>query len=276
VEMDRGEPVAATTVSPKPMETRTLGISTATVSHVVSPAGFEGRRSVVERLLRSVVHRARLDRTELLILRVDSDDIETLSAAQAAGFLVVEATATWFGDSHARATAPPLSDGLTVEVHEGDMADAISSAEVDQLTAHTSRWQLNHFYADLRIPRRAVERFYGEWVHNISIGAWSDCLFVVRHRDRLVGIASELSDRDLLEHTGANLRVMEWLLVIEPGLGAGRALMAAAGHHRHPGGRFHSWETQIRNKSTIRCIEQSEVARPVRSAYTLHAWPTSF
>jgi hypothetical protein len=266
-------PAATTMLSDKPMETETFGLATAALSPVVAPEGLPDRLEVVRALL-SGARDAAADRgVELLTLRVDADDVITLAAAQESGFGVHEATTTWLADSHAGDTAPTRRGRLRVEVHERDVCGALSAAEVEQLAEVTAAWELNHFHADPRLPRHAVDRFYRQWVHNIAAGRWSDCLFVARLDGRIIGVESEVSDRDLLELTGLDVRVGEWIVVLERGVGAGAALMAAAGHHRYPGGRYHSWETQVRNTPTIRCIEQTGVARPIRSAYTLHCWP---
>lgn len=274
VERSGDEPVAATVLTPKPMETECFELVTAALSHVVCAQDVEDRPDVVRRMLDRVRTAAADEGIELLILRVDADDVETLWAAQSAGFTVCEATTTWLADSHADAAPVEQPPGLVVETYEGEVSDALTPEEVSTLAAATSRWELNHFRADPLLPRTAVDRFYERWIHNIASGAWSDCLFVARYDGRVVGVESEYTDRQLLDLTGTDVRAGEWIVVLEHGLGAGRALMSAAGRHRHPGGRFHSWETQVRNTATIRCIEQSGVARPIRSAYTLHAWPT--
>jgi len=267
-----GEPAAAAIRRPKPMETDSFGLSTAAVNHLVCPPETEGRLEVLRALSARLCADAADDGVELLLLRVDADDVEALSAAQSAGFHVHEATITHLAD--AEGAAPPvLPAGLEVEVHEADVTSALTRDEVERLAAATARWELNHFHADPRLPRDGVRRFYSQWVHNIASGRWSDCLNVARRDGRVVGIQSELSDRELRAATGVDVRVGEWILVLEPGTGAGSALMAVAGRHRHPGGTHHSWETQLRNLATLRCIQQTGVARPIRSGYTLHAWP---
>lgn len=273
VESLDGAPAAATILEPKPMESDCFGVATAALSNVVCAPGQPERPVIVRRLLERARRDAERHGVELLILRVDSDDIETLAAAQQVGFAVCEATATWLADSDSTAHPLDLPPGFQAEVHEGTVAGVLSEQEVERLTAVTSRWDQNHFRADPRLPSDAVDRFYGEWVRNIASGSWSDCIFIVRSEGRLVGLASELTDRRLLDLTGAAVRAMEWLVVTEPGLAVGRALMRMAARHHFPGGRFHSWETQVRNLATIRRIEQTGIAVPVRSGYTLHAWP---
>ena len=273
VDHDRGTPVAGTFVRPKPMETEHFGVRTEAVANVVAAAGLDSRRSRVSRLLRRTVAEARDRGTDLLVLRVSADDVETLSAAQREGFVVMESTTTWLADSTLAAGPASLPPGVEVEIHEGDVATALSPEEIDRLVEHTARWGLNHFRADPELDDASIDRFYAEWIPNIAAGEFSDCLFVARSGGRLLGVHSEISDRTLLDLTGTDLRVCEWVVVLEPGHGAGKALVSTAGRQRFPGGTHHSWETQARNLQTIRCIEQTGVARPVRSAYTLHAWP---
>jgi hypothetical protein len=273
VELTDDGPAAATTMTDKPMESEAFGSATAALSHVIAAEDLPDRLRIVTELLTRARDIAGGRGVELLILRVDADDVCTLAAAQRAGFTVHESTMTWLADSHGGGSAPPPRGRLEVEVHEGDVSSALSAGEIEQLAEVTAVWELNHFHADPRLARSAVKRFYRQWVHNIAAGEWSDCLFIARLDGRIVGVESEVSDRELRELTGVDVRVGEWIVVLERGLGAGAALMTAAGHHRHPSGRYHSWETQIRNTPTIRCIEQTGVARPIRSAYTLHCWP---
>src|SRR5690606_41978870 len=90
----------------------------------------------------------------------------------------------------------------------------------------------------------------------------------------LRGRGSGLTDRGVCDLTGPAVRVREWFVTVGRGRGNGRHLLAAAATHSFPGGTWHWWETQARNTPTIRRIEQTGVAVPVRSCYTLHAWPT--
>ncbi len=265
-------PLAAALLVGKPMETDLLGVRTASITDLVAPARPDERPRAVRSLLDAASRRARERSIELTILRVDSSDVATLDAAQAAGFRVCEATVAWLAGTTDRTDVTDLPDGLTVEVHEGEVSGVLDEREVALLAERTAGWQLNHFRADPRLPASAVERFYRQWVHNIADGSWSDCLLVARREGRLVGIQSEVTDRRLLRDTGVGLRMGEWIVVLEHGVGAGRALMATVGRHHHPGGHLHLWETQLRNLPIIRCIERSGVARPVRTGYTLHGW----
>jgi Arc/MetJ-type ribon-helix-helix transcriptional regulator len=270
---DGGAPAAGTFVRPKPMETELLGVRTEAVANVVAAPDLPDRSERVRALLRRVATEARDRGTELLVLRVAADDVQTLAAAQREGFVVTESTTTWLADS-ALATGPAdVPPGVEVEVHEGDVSGVLSADEVARLVEHTSRWGLNHFRADPELDPSKIDQFYAAWVPNIASGSFSDCLFVARKDGRLLGVHSEISDRAVLDLTGTDVRVCEWVVVLEPGHGAGKALVATAGRQTYPGGRHHSWETQARNLQTIRCIEQTGVARPIRSSYTLHAWP---
>lgn len=269
----RTRPAAATIMRPKPMESSAFRIKTAELSHVVCAPETVDRHDVVRELLGRSLAAAADHEVELVVLRVDAEDVQTLDAAQRVGFAVHECTLTWLADSQEDSLADPSID-VSVETYEGGVRQALPRDVLEHLSAKTAGWQMSHFGADPRLPPEAVERYYGQWMHNIAAGTWSDCLFVARHRGRIVGLESEVSDRALLAETGVTIRNGEWIVVLEPGLGAGRALMSAAGRHRYPGGRFHQWETQARNAPIIRCIEQTG-ARPIRSAYTLHAWPRS-
>lgn len=274
VECHDGAPAAATIRRDKPMETESFGVRTAALTQVVSPPELPERPEVVRRLLQRACREAVEEGVGLLILRVEADDVQTLAVAQDVGFRVCESTTTWLVDAAAGPAPTDLPGGVTVEVHEGDVAGVLTDDEVERLASTTARWQLNHFRADPRLGDEAVDRFYEQWVHNIASGRWSDCIFVARREGRLVGLASELTDRELYDLTGTAVRVMEWLVTVERGQGNGRHILAAAANHSFPGGTWHWWETQARNTPTIRRIEQTGVAVPVRSCYTLHAWPT--
>lgn len=269
-----GAMVGVTTLEPKPMETELLGVRTAALSTCLTDVARPDRRVLVESLLEDALSAAADGGVDLLVHRIDSEDVDALAAAQALGFRVCEATASWLVDADAPETRLPLPEGTVLTTYEGpEVPGALRPVEVAALSARTAAWDQNHFRADPRLDDAAVDRFYGAWIGNIASGAFSDFVAVLRRGDDILGIQSERTDRTLLAHTGLDVRVAEWLVVLAPGEGAGAVLMHAAGSHRRAEGRHHWWETQLRNLATIRSFEATGRARPVRSAYTLHAWP---
>lgn len=265
---------ALTCLLDKPMETEHFGLSVAALPGVIAQGSRAGRSTAIGDLLRRSRALAREREIEMLVLRVDSGDVEALDAAQRSGFSVHEATITWLADSRLASEAP-AGDDISVTVYDADRTGAVEPEVVEALADTTSQWVLSHYGADPRLPCDGVSAFYRAWIANIVDGHWSDRLIVARSEGRVVGLYSEVSDPNVLRHHGVDLRCGEWVVVLQAGTGAGRALMAAAGRHPHPGGPFRTWETQARNLPTIRCIEQTGVARPIRSTYTLHAWPRS-
>lgn len=273
VSIGADDPIAVTTLSPKPMETELLEVATGAVSGCITDVARGDRLQACTRLLAATMDAAADRGIDLLVHRVDAGDVEGLAAAQAAGFRVCEATATWLADADAPPNPIPLPEGMSLSVHETEVAGALSAAEVEALAARTAAWDQSHLRADPLLDDRVVDQFYGAWIHNIASGRWCDFLAVVRHGDEPVGIQSERTDRSLLAHTGVDLRLAEWLVVLEPGASVGRVLMHAAGSHRRPGARYHWWETQLRNLATIRSFEATGRAVPIRTSFTLHAWP---
>lgn len=266
------EGLAATVVvDPKPMETASFGVPTLAVSHVASALDGDRRHDAARALLAGVL--ASRPEGQLLILRVDSDDPEVLVAAQTVGFRVVESTAAWYGDSETEDPGPVVTpDGVTIEIYDDGVVGALTEDEIVALARSTSFWEQTKYRAERRLPQDRVDDFYRRWVPNIASGEWCDCLYVAREDGRLIAILNEVSDRALREVTGLNLRVGEWIVSIDPKPGVGRALLATAGRHPYSGGRYRQWETQLRNLATIRSIEGTGVATPIRTAYTLHAW----
>ena len=264
---------AATALAPKPMETEHFEIQTAALANVLCPPEQPDRLAWIRRLLREAVQAAGDHGVELLILRIDVDDVDALAAAQDAGFLVHETTMTWLLDSTRAAEVPPHRPTVTCDVVEGDVTGVLDAALVDRFARHTARWDLSHLRADPRLPPEAVMRFYAAMVANIVAGDWCDRMYVARHEGRIIGIASEVTDRLVLDASGTDVRNAEWFVVMEEGLGGGQAMATTAARNPHPGGTVHSWETQARNLATIRCTENTRISRAVRASYTLHAWP---
>ena len=227
------------------------------------PDRAPGRIDIVRRLLQRALSDASRQGARLVIFRVDADDVETLVAAQSAGLTVQEATITFLADAGADAPSVPLPLGLSVEVHEGDVRGVLGTEDVDLLSGATSAWELNHFRADPRLTAEAVQQFYKAWVHNIASGDWSDCLFVARRNGRVVGIMSELTDRQLLARAGTALRVCEWVVVAEAGSGAGSARWRPQG------------DTGTRVALTTCGRPSSGTWRP-SAASSDPAWPTPF
>jgi hypothetical protein len=268
LERGGGTEIATTFLRPQPMETEHFDLPVSSLSYVICDPETPDRRRVVQRLLERATATAADAETELVVLRVSSGDVDTLAAAQCAGFRVVETTVTYLGEAQSEPVRLP--DGVTVDVHEGPAGDVLTSSEVDELAAETAVWELSRFRADPNLSNEVVDRYYRAWVPNIASGQFSDCLYVARHRGELAGVYAENTDQGLLDLTGTALRVGAWMIVLRPRLGVGRSLMRTSAAHRFPGGRFHENETQLHNVAAIRCFDHMKI---VRSGYTLHAWP---
>ena len=222
-------------------------------------------------LLDHAKERARAIDLDLVVLRVDADDVDTLLAAQGAGFLVCEATVTWLIDR--RQPARPYDGPMTFERHTGPPRDVLRQEDLDRLAELATSWEIGHLFADARIPRSGTEAFYRTMIDNVAAGRWCDVLHVARLDGRLAAIVVEVRDAMAAQHAGIDLYSTEWFAALEPGHGVGHALVATMPSTPLPQGHHRTWETQVRNLSTIRCIEQTHLVRPVRSSYTLHLWP---
>ena len=266
-----GDDGAVTTLHVKPMETACLGVRTGGLTNVLAPAHLPQRAQVVRRLLDHAKERARAIDLDLVVLRVDADDVDTLLAAQGAGFLVCEATVTWLIDR--RQPARPYDGPMTFERHTGPPRDVLRQEDLDRLAELATSWELGHLFADARIPRSGTEAFYRTMIDNVAAGRWCDVLHVARLDGRLAAIVVEVRDAMAAQHAGIDLYSTEWFAALEPGHGVGHALVATMPSTPLPRGHHRTWETQVRNLSTIRCIEQTHLVRPVRSSYTLHLWP---
>ena len=88
----------------------------------------------------------------------------------------------------------------------------------------------------------------------------------------IAGIFSEVIDIEISKIAESQLRVGEWMVVVNPELGVGLALAQAAAIQDHKRGSHRLWETQLRNLPIIRRLHTAVVARPIRSGYTLHRW----
>lgn len=266
-----GAPAAATIVTPEPMVSEHLEVATASVAHVLCADGTTDRHSIIRELLEQVVDISRQEGTDLLVHRVAADDVEGLSAAQRAGFDVCDATLTFLADAAADVPTQP-APGLTVETHEGVVSDVLSAEELRGLESTATLVGLSHYRADPALPHEAIDRLHGEVVRAVASGTSSDCLTVVRHDGQIVGLESEVTDRTLRDLTGLDLRRCNLLSVRPDDPAACRALFTAVGRRRFPGGSLHTWELQIRDTDTIRCVERSGVAQPVRAELVLHRW----
>ena len=179
---------------------------------------------------------------------------------------------TWSVKQPSRISLFPLHKGLTVETYEGRVKGSLGPTDIHKLAEATSSWSLGHFSADPRISEEAIKRYYRAWIHNIADGSWSDCLFVARFDGVIAGIFSEVIDIEISKIAESQLRVGEWMVVVNPELGVGLALAQAAAIQDHKRGSHRLWETQLRNLPIIRRLHTAGVARPIRSGYTLHRW----
>lgn len=266
-----GSPAAATIVTSEPAVSEHLDLTAASIDHVLCADGTPDRHDVIRGLLERVVDDTRRAGTDLLVHCVAADDVEALSAAQHAGFEVCDATLTYLADAAAVDPAPIPPD-LTVEVHEGGVSDALAAEALLGAEHPAILVGLGHYGADPALSHEAVDRLHEALITGVASGASSECLTVVRRRGQIVGLESEVTDRTLRDLTGQYLRRCNLLSVRPDDPATCRTLFAAAGQQRFPGGSLHTWEIQIRDTDTIRCIERSGVARPIRAEFVLHRW----
>lgn len=266
----KGEIAALTTLWVKQMETEHFGIVTGGLSNVLSPPSTPDRHQAVEHLLRYGADVADSRGIELLVLRVDADDVDTLVAAQDVGFTVYETTTTWLLDAHQGRDDADAT--LDITCHTGPVKDLLPPGFVDGLADAAARWGLGHLCVDRRIPEEGVRSFYRAMIDNVVSGRWGDYLYLARSGGTVAALSAELSDPQVRRHSGANVLNTEWWAVLEPGSGVGKAMTHQVSRITDRDARYRSWETQVRNFPTTRCIVHTGIARPIRSAYTLHRW----
>jgi hypothetical protein len=270
---DNGGVAAHATLRPRVMETEAFGFAVAGIDAPYCPPHRADRLVQVQRLLGNALCQAADDGVELVVLKVDADDVDSLVAAQRAGFEVVDLAITLLADAE-RAPGPVAPPpGVTIEVARGEVAGLIDQETIDILADRTAKWQLNHHRADPRMPNYAVERFYRAWIPNIGAGRWSDQLTVVRSEGEVIAIHSAVLDPVLATDLGARVYTDTWMIARYQGRGVATAMLSAAVQGAPPVARFMEWETQARNISTIRRCESTGAALVVRTSYTLHAWP---
>lgn len=271
VEHGPSGPAAVAPVRHRAMESEAFGFAVGSIDAVISPAEQPDRPGAIGRVLRRVLERAGATMA-LLVLKVDAGDVEALQAAQQAGFAVCDVALTSLVDRHEveQVIAPPPD--VTVEVHHPPFGDVLTRAAIERLSAQTATWDLNHYRADPRVPRDAIERFYGQWIPNIGSGSWSDHLVVARRSHEVVAAYSGVIDPVLDRELGVKVLADTWIVSDGSSRGVARAMLSAGVHQLPPGARYTEWETQARNVTTQRAAD-AVGSHPIRASYTLHAWP---
>lgn len=222
-----GSVVGATTLTANPFERDVLGVGVARCSALCAVGD---RRDVLVRLGRAVLERSADDGHDLVIARIDADDLDALVALQEVGFSVADAGAAWLARGQAiEVHAPP---GTTVEVLGARALASLPASELASIIDDAGRrFRTSHFHADPRLDPDRCDELHRRWAEASVRGRWSDGAVLVRAPGRVVGFASYREVALPAPGSGEPVRVRtDWFSLASSDAppGTGSALRAAA------------------------------------------------
>lgn len=155
---------------PHEFESEALGLEVfRATSFLTEP---QGRAATVEALGRRLLQEIGTDERRLVVVRVDADDIESLYGLQRAGFLVVEAAATFVSPPQPDL---PLGDDYGVVRLTEEQRAALTPERIEPIVSAAGRiFRRTHFYADPNVQPDRVDELYRRWATNTLLKGWGD------------------------------------------------------------------------------------------------------
>ncbi len=267
--VDPSEPVAALGWEHMAEESAHFGVNVARAGSLLTAPSVD-RRALGQDLFAELRKRSAAD---LVVAEVDTRDLDGLAAAVGAGFVPVDTSLTYIGDSDEGTANLHPSHGLTVDI--GSPATVPVTEDEVALSVEVARasLHLDHWHSDPRVDSDRASEWYATWVQRAFEGTWADVIILARRDGVLVGFGcfkrwELLADRFAIPVMGRSLA-----LAFGPeARGAGSAITHAASTAKPLGYRFLEARTSVRNLNLNNVVGRQGSMRLVRSAHVLHAW----
>jgi hypothetical protein len=258
---EREDARAAIIVRPLDWETSFFGIPMGRVEHL-----FSSTPALTAPALKAGLEALCASGIRHVTLRLDVADVETIVAAEAAGFRLMDSLVTYTARPQKEPPRAIREVGRVRELRDED-APVLVEIAADAFAGFRGR-----FHLDPHIPRDRCDAFYVEWARQTAARAMADTVLVAEGvGGHILGFLG-FRRREPVSSAGG-------VPVFGGGLGACRrhapgayaALSRAGTLWAHARGGLAECQTQIYNFSTVRIYEAVGL-HYVRAEYTLHAW----
>jgi hypothetical protein len=261
-----GSDDAAVMVTGRPLawDTGFFGLRMGRIDHVLR--GGRAHRTGLETAIGEALRRFRAADVPHVSLKADVADHETIAAAEAAGFRLMDAIVTYISHPRRRPPRPVKEVGTIRPFEPRDTEDVLA------VTREAYRGYQGRFQRDPHVPADRSDEFYVEWARQCCAGVMADRMLVAENRDgRLIGWTSVKRAEPASSVGGAPISVGSLGACRADSAGAYAGLICAAAVENHQAGILTEAMTQSSNFAMVRVLE-AVGALYARGEYTFHAW----
>lgn len=230
---------------------------------------FNPNVDVVDRrcLFRNMANKAVSQGLDLIICRVDLNDLQTVHALEREGGMLADILLTFYinlNTAYVRDDFEYVKSPSDIKVVEAGVKDAEALSNIGRGT-----FENDHFHADHRLPKEKCDELYAKWIFN-SVKGSADKVFVAKKYNMPVGFITckieKLNDNycyGVIDLIGVRKEFQ--------GIGVGSSLVheALKWFSRYTASVYVG--TQVQNTQALRLYEKRGF-RHVFSEATMHLW----
>jgi GNAT superfamily N-acetyltransferase len=236
--------------------------------------GPRGERvGTADALLDAVVGAMRERGIKHLNVKIDTEDLKTLAAAQKRGFFLVDTLVTYVDVAkRPPATRPKKDPALVVTTCRKDRFDQFKKEELQPLADFLLKaYRIDRFHADLRLPAERSHEVYAEWLWNVFNGEWADGVHVIRKEGKIVGFLGLQFFKEIQALYGVKIAGRGFSAVLPEARGGYTVVVEAANTQCPMPHDYGEFDTPIQNYPVINVWIRHGMFF-LRCKYTLHRW----
>ena len=248
------------------------------IAHVlpIVSAVSDDRSELVRTALRRAAREAHAEGLELLIHRVEADDVEGVQGAAQAGMRLLETSTTWVNDANKAEHQVTYAGDCSFTVHyNGDVPDW-SKGELDAILGLGSRLRLvgDHYHTDRRLSDSRADDLFSEWARRSLFGELGEVLVCVWREGVVVGFGgwqlwSHFDERYGLRILGDGFG---YVLPDAAVRSCSRGIADAVGNVMHLDCQLLEWTTQATNAPMTNVLAARKSLRYCKAAHVFHGW----
>ena len=169
-----------------PWETKVLGKKAGVLNYLIIDPSYRDNDYLTMLLLEKIINHALEQKVQLLLCKTYTDDVITIHALEAQGFLLMDTVLDCYFDfrrSPLECVQSSLSKNVNIRLGKKDDLSAMQYVARQAFQKHFGR-----YHADQRIGKGKATSFYEEWIKS-SIEGYADWICVAEIDGRIVGFS---------------------------------------------------------------------------------------
>lgn len=268
-----GKPVGFAGASRSLWDSNHFGLEMGGVPHLLVCGPDADRLETADVLLGAVVAAMRELGIQHLNIKIDTEDLKALAAAQKRGFFLVDTLVTYVDVAARPPAARPKKDpALVVTTCRKDTFDQFKKEDLKPLAEFLRKaYRIDRFHADARLPAERSHDVYVEWFWNVFNGEWADGVHVIRKEGKIVGFLGLQFFKDIQDLYGVKIAGRGFSAVLPEARGGYTVVVEAANTQCPMPHDYGEFDTPIQNYPVINNLIQHGMYF-LRCKYTLHRW----